>query len=197
MKEFRLSKTADRVSGVIAAVGVTAAFAALMYSVRTNIALLIFCGLGAVLICGLLFLYARNVFRAVCIADAETKRLEVRGIKDATVDVSRATLVQTVIRKNGQSNVRVILFSDEEDQIVAVVPTMYTTRGGIWADPVAKEMAEFLGIAFQQNVPDWEFDRKKYQEHVREEEARQREETKERRKKKMQLRIQKIKNRNK
>lgn len=195
MKEFRLSNRADCIAGVITAVGVTAAFAVLLYSVRSNIALMIFCALGAVLICGLLFLYARNVFRAVCIADAETKKLQVRGVKDCTVDVSGATLMQTVIRKNGQSSVRVILFSNEEDQIIAVVPTMYTFRGGIWADPVAKELAEHLGIAFQQNVPDWEFDRKKYQEHIKEEEQRQRKEAKERRRKKMQLRIQKIKNR--
>lgn len=195
MKEFRMSNLADRIAGVIAALGTTAAFVALLYNLRSNIVLMLFCGLGAVLICGLLVLYARNVFRAVCIADAETKKLEVRGIKDYTVDVSKATLMQTTIRKNGQSSVRVILFSDEEDQIIAVVPTMYSFRGGIWADPVAKEMAEHLGIAFQQNVPDWEFDRKKYQEHVKEEDERQRKEAKERRQKKMQMRIQKIKNR--
>ena len=195
MKEFRLSRTSDRVAGVISAAGTTAAFAALLYAVRGDIALLIFCGLGALLICGLLFLYARNVFRAVCIADAGTKQLQVRGIKDYTVDVSGATLMQTIAKKNGQSTVRMIVFSDEEDRILATVPTMYTFRGGIWADPVAREMAEYLGIAFQQNVPDWEFDKKKYQEHIKEESERQRKEAKERRRKKAQLRMQKLKNR--
>lgn len=195
MKEFRLSRTSDRVAGVISTAGTTAAFAALLYAVRGDIALLIFCGLGALLICGLLFLYARNVFRAVCIADAGTKQLQVRGIKDYTVDVSGATLMQTIAKKNGQSTVRMIVFSDEEDRILATVPTMYTFRGGIWADPVAREMAEYLGIAFQQNVPDWEFDKKKYQEHIKEESERQRKEAKERRRKKAQLRMQKLKNR--
>lgn len=195
MKEFRLSRTSDRVAGVISAASTTAAFAALLYAVRGDIALLIFCGLGALLICGLLFLYARNVFRAVCIADAGTKQLQVRGIKDYTVDVSGATLMQTIAKKNGQSTVRMIVFSDEEDRILATVPTMYTFRGGIWADPVAREMAEYLGIAFQQNVPDWEFDKKKYQEHIKEESERQRKEAKDRRRKKAQLRMQKLKNR--
>lgn len=195
MKEFRLSKPSDRIGGVCAAVCTTAAFGALLYNLRGNIGLLIFCGLGALLICGLLFLYARNVFRAVCIADAETKQLQVRGIKDYTVDVSKATLMQTAIRKNGQSTVRVILFSDEEDQILAAVPTMFAFRSGIWADPMAKELADYLGIAFQQNVPDWEFDKEKYKAHVKEESERQSREAKERRKAKAQLRIQKIKNR--
>lgn len=195
MKEFRLSRTSDRVAGIISAAGTTAAFAALLYAVRGDIALLIFCGLGALLICGLLFLYARNVFRAVCIVDAGTKQLQVRGIKDYTVDVSGATLVQTVVRKNGQTLSRMIVFCNDEEKIIGAVPTMHTFRGGIWADPVAREMAEYLGIAFQQNVPDWEFDKKKYQEHIKEESERQRKEAKERRRKKAQLRMQKLKNR--
>lgn len=195
MKEFQLSKTSDRVAGVLFTAGAIAAFGALTYAVRSDTGLLIFCGFGALLICSLLIVYTVNVFRAVCIANAETRQLEVRGLKNYTLDVSEATLVQTLVKKNGQSVTRMIVFSNEEEKIVGAIPTMFTYRAGIWADPVAKEMAEHLGIAFQQNVPDWEFDRKKYQEHIKEEEQRQRQEAKERRRKKMQLRIQKIKNR--
>ena len=60
----------------------------------------------------------------------------------------------------------------------------------------AKEIAAELGIDFKQNVPDWELDKEKYQEHVKEEAAREKAEAKERRKKKMQYRIEKRKNQN-
>jgi len=191
MKEFRLSKPAERVAGVCATAAMLVAFAALLYVLRTNIGMLIFCGLCIIFIVALLIAYVRGVLRAVAIVDAEKKVIHVRGVVDETVDVSGATMLQTIVRKNGQSTVRILVFSNEDEEIVATVPTMFTFRQGIWADPMAKEMAAELGIAFKQNVPDWEFDKEKYKQHVKEETEREKKEAKERRKKRTEMRIQK------
>jgi len=194
MKEFRLSTAAERAVGISFTAAMFVVFALLLYALRGNTLLLLFCGLGVVLISALLIVYVLGVLKAVAVVDAENRQLHVRGVRDQTVDLKNATLLQTIARKNGQSTVRVLVFSDENEQIVATVPTMFTFRQGIWADPMAKEMAEALGIAFQQNVPDWQLDKQKYQEHVQEEAEREKQEAKERRQKKMALRIQKRKN---
>lgn len=77
--------------------------------------------------------------------------------------------------------------------MIATVPTMFTHKQGIWADPMAKEMAQYLGIEFKQNVPDWEFDKEKYKEHQKEVAEQQRKEAKERRQKRMEQRMNKRK----
>jgi len=195
MKEFRLSTAAERVTGIGFTAVILVAFAALLYALRTNMMLLIFCGLGVAVVGALLVVYVRGVMRAAAVVDREQKLLHIRGVKDYTVDLKEATLLQTIGRKNGQTTLRVLVFSDAQETVVATIPTMFTFRQGIWADPVAKEMAEELGIEFQQNVPDWQLDKKKYEEHVKEEAERERKESKERRQKKMALRIQKYKNR--
>ena len=195
MKEFRLSTPAERIAGVCFSVATIAALAALLYALRANMTLLVFCGLCSVFVAVLLICYIRGIMRAVAYVDAEKKTVRVLGMIDKTVDVSEATMLQTFARKSGQSTVRMLVFSDKNDDILFMLPTMFTFRQGIWADPMAKEMAEVLGIAFKQTVPDWEFDKEKYKEHVKEEEERQKREAKERRKKRTELRIQKIKNR--
>jgi len=141
MKEFRLSTASERAAGVAFTAAIIAAFAALLYALRNQIMLLIFSGLGVLLISVLLIVYVRGVLRAVAVVDAESKQLHVRGVRDYTVDVHEAVLLQTVARKNGQSTVRVLVFSNQDEQVVATVPTMFTFRQGIWADPMAKEMA--------------------------------------------------------
>ncbi|MBR4289645.1 MAG: hypothetical protein IKT52_03275 [Oscillospiraceae bacterium] len=195
MKEFRLSTPAERIAGVCFSVATIAALAVLLYALRANTTLLVFCGLCSVFVAVLLICYIRGIMRAVAYVDAEKKTVRVLGMIDKTVDVSEATMLQTFARKSGQSTVRMLVFSDKNDDILFMLPTMFTFRQGIWADPMAKEMAEVLGISFKQTVPDWEFDKEKYKEHVKEEEERQKREAKERRKKRTELRIQKIKNR--
>lgn len=195
MKEFRLSTPADRIAGIGVTVVAIAAFAALLYALRTNIWMLIFCALSVLLMSALMLIHVRNVLRAAVYVDAEKKILQVHSFKDYTLDVQNATMLQTIAQKNGQSTVRLLVFSDCNDEIIATVPTMFTFRQGIWADPMAKEMAAALGIEFKQNVPDWQLDKEKYKEYVKEEEAREKREAKERRQKIMERRIQKHKNR--
>ena len=194
MKKFPLSTSAERAAGVAFTAAMLALFGLLLYTLRGNLTMLIVCGLGVGLIGLLLIIYCVNVVKASVMVDSENKLLHVIGVKSYTLDLKDATLLQTFARKNGQTTIRLLVFSDQEDEIVASVPTMYTFRQGIWADPVAKEIAAELGIGFKQNVPDWELDKKKYKEHMKEEAERERKEAKERRQNKMKYRIEKRKN---
>ena len=193
MKKFLLSTAKERAAGVAFTAAMLILFAALLYALRGNIMLLIFCGLGIALISVLLVIYCVNVLKTAAIVDAENKQLHIQGVKNYTLNLKNAVLLQTIARKNGQSTIRLLVFSDKDENIIATVPTMFTFRQGIWADPVAKEIAAELGIAFQQNVPDWELDKEKYKEHVKEESEREKRESKERRQQKMQSRIEKYK----
>lgn len=194
MNKFRLSTASERAAGVAFTAAMLLAFAALLYALREQTLLLVFCGLGVALISVLLLIYVKGALSAAAVVDAEKKLLHVYGVKNYTLDLKDAALLQTVARKNGQSTVRLLVFSDAADEIIATVPTMFTFRQGIWADPVAKEMAQAMGIDFKQNVPDWQLDKKKYEEHVKEEAEREKKEAKERRQKKMAYRINKYKN---
>ena len=193
MKEFRLSTSAERAASGCFTAGVLAIFGVLLYALRNDVMLMIFCGLGMLLVGTLLVMYVLNALKATAVVDAENKKLYIKGLTRKTYDVSNAVLLQTVAKKNGQTTIRVLVFSDQDENIVAVVPTMFTFRQGMWADPMAKEMAAEFGIEFQQNVPDWEFDKEKYKQHVEEETAREKQEAKERREKRMKLRIEKYK----
>ena len=191
MKKFPLSTAAERAAGTGFTAAMIALFALLLYAVRGNTMLLITCGLAVALISVMLIIYVISVLKASATVDSEKKLLHVSGVKNYTLDLKEATMLQTFARKNGQTTVRLLVFSDRDDEIIASVTTMFTFRQGIWADPVAKEIAAELGIKFKQTVPDWEFDKELYKKHMQEESERQRKEAKERRQKKMQMRINK------
>ncbi len=193
MKEYRLSTQRERVVSICFTAVVVVCFGILLYAVRGNIGLLIACGASVLLLCALLGVYVVNVLKAVCIVDTVNKTIEVRGVTNFKADISEAVLLQTIAKRNGQTSIRVLVFTNEDVQVVASVPTMFTYKQGILADPMAKEMAADLGIAFQQNVPDWELDKKKYEEHMKEVAEQEKREAKERRQKRMEMRIQKYK----
>ena len=173
MKKFRLSTPAERIAGISFTAVMIICFGVLLYALRGNTGLLIASGLGVLLITVILCIYVVSVLKAACIINAETKIMEVQGLSNYTVDLSNAVLLQTLPRKSAQTTIRVLVFSDADEQIVATVPTMFTHKQGILADPMAKEMAEALGIAFKQNVPEWEYDKEKFKEHQKEEAARE------------------------
>ena len=115
--------------------------------------------------------------------NTQTKVLEVRGFPtNYTRDLSEAILVQTFARKSGHTTSRVIIFSDKEENIIATIPTLFTYKQGVMADPLAKEMAEALGIEFQANVPAWYYDKEAFKQHQIEEAQREKEEREERKK---------------
>ena len=155
--------------------------------------LLIACGLAVLLISALLVYYMISVMKAVCIVDTRNKTVEVKGAAHFTVDVSEAVLLQTFAKKNGQSSLRILVFSDADEQIVATIPTMFTYKQGALADPMAKEMAESLGIGFKENVPKWEYDKEAFKEHRKQEAAEEKAAAKARREQKAKYRIEKRK----
>jgi hypothetical protein len=60
---------------------------------------------------------------------------------------------------------RMLVFSDDQENIVATLPTMFLSRSGLQAEPFAKELAQYLGLAFKANVPLWEYDEEARKEH--------------------------------
>lgn len=193
MKKFVLSDPKERMAGIAFTLVITAAFLALLYAVRGNLGLLIFCGLSVGLLVALLVFYIISVSKAVAVWDPETKILEVQGFPSFRTDLSGAVLMQTMARKSGQVTNRVIIFSDAEERIITTIPTYFTSKQGIMAEPFAKAMAQEMGIPFQQNVPEWEYDKEKYQQHIKEVDAQEKAEAKARREAKMKRRIEKRK----
>lgn len=193
MKVFALSDPKERTAGIAFTVAITAAFLVLLYAVRKNVGMLIFCGLSVGLLVALLVFYIISASKAKAVWDPETKILDVKGFPSFQVDLSNAVLMQTVARKSGQVTNRAIIFSDAEERIITTIPTYFTSKQGMMAEPFAKEMAREMGIPFQQNVPEWEYDKEKYQEHIKEEDIRQKAEAKARREARMKQRIEKRK----
>lgn len=193
MKEYRLSTHLERVASVSFVAAILLAFGLLLYALRSQISLMIVCGLGVLVISAMLVIYVISVLKAACVINTAEKTMEVRGMKNYTVDLSKAVLLQTMAKKGGQATIRTLVFSDADERIIASIPTMFTFKQGIQAEPMAKEMARELGIEFQQNVPEWQYNKEKYKEHLKEEAERERKEAKERRQKRMELRIKKYK----
>lgn len=193
MKVFRLSTPAERATSASFVAVVLTAFGLLLYNLRSQTGLMIASGLAILLIDVLLVIYVINVMKAACVIDTENKTMEVRGLTNYTVDLSAATMLQTIPQKGAQATIRVLVFTDAEDKIVAKVPTMFSFKSGVQAEPMAKEMAKELGIAFKQNVPEWEYDKEKYKEHEKEVAEQQKKDAKERRQKRMEMRINKRK----
>lgn len=180
MKEFQLSTPKERVAGISFSVAMIVAFFVLLFAVRKNTMLLIFTGIGVVLLTATMVFYIVSILKSKCIVDTEKKILEVKGYPSYTKDISDAVLLETLPRKSGHAVTRVLVFSDAKGDVVAMVPTLYTYKQGILADPMAKEMADALGIEFQRNVPEWQYNKEKYQEHLKEEAEQEKIERKER-----------------
>lgn len=191
MKEFRLSTPGERIVSCAFAAAMAACFGILLYSLRDNTTLLTVCAVATVLITVLLAVSAVGTVKAACVADPEKKTVEVKGFSGYTVDISKAVQLQSLPRKNGQATSRVLVFSDEDDQIVATIPTMFTFKQGMMAEPLAEEMAAALGLRFKRNIPEWEFDKKLYEEHQKQVAAEERAAAKKRREERMRMRIEK------
>lgn len=180
IKEFPLSTKKERILSVCFCVVMIAAMGLLVYALRNNTMLLILCGLFGLLLSVLMVFSVVSMLKAKCIVNAETKTLEVKGNPSYTKDISSAIMLQTMAKKNSQATTRMLVFSDAEENVIATIPTLFTSRQGIWAEPMAKEMAQFLGIAFQENVPAWEYDKQAYEQHLKDEAEREKAERKER-----------------
>ena len=169
MKEYRLSSPEERLAGISFSVVMVIVFGILLFTVRGNLTMLITCTLAVLLITVLLGFYVLSVLKAACVLDPKAKTMEVKGFPTYTVDLSGAVLLQTLPRRSGHTSVRCLVFSDTDDKIVAAVPTLFTYKQGVRAEPLAMEIAKELGIEFKENVPVWEYDKEEMKKHLAEE----------------------------
>lgn len=195
MRKFYLSTTAERVCGILFAVVVSAALICLPFCLRHNPAVCILAVVGVVLVVGLLGMYAFNTARAACIYDPENRTLRVVDIRSKTIDLTKVACLETIPLKNGNLIARALLFTDAQGNNVAVVSTYFTSKNGVRAEPMAKEMARELGLEFKANVPLWQYDKEARKIHDMEEEKREKEEAKKRSEERKALREQKIRKR--
>ena len=173
MKTFPLSTPAERTAGIAFSAVMSAVLLLLLWALRNNIGLLIPTAIGVLLIIALLVVYVVSVLKAVCIPHPEEKKLEVRGLPNRMLDLSTATTLGTIAVKNGQSEGRMLVFSDAEGNIVGKVRTYFTSQRGLLAEPMSIELAKVMGLQHHANVPEWEYDpvkRKEHEKQVAEEE---------------------------
>lgn len=194
MKKYPLSTQAERNLGILFSAVMIFVLGLLVYALRANLTYLLLVGFCVVLVVGILILYVLNVMKAACIYEPQTKSLKVLGFQERTIDLNKVSCLQTITVKTGQVESRALAFTDEEGAMVAVVPTYFTSKRGVMAEPMAKQMAQDMGIAFQANVPEWEYDEEARKNHEIEVAQQEKEEAKARRegkKKLMQAKIQK------
>ena len=189
MKTFPLSTPSERTAGIAFSIVMSAVLLVLLWALRGNLGLLICIGLFVLLIIALLAVYVISVLKAVCIPHPEEKKLEVRGLPNRMLDLSTATMLETVSVKNGQSEGRMLVFSDAEGNIVAKVRTYFTSQRGVLAEPMSIELAKVLGLEHHANVPEWEYIPEKRAEHEKQVAEEQKKAAKERAKARAKLRI--------
>ena len=159
MKKYYLSTPAERTVGIIYSVIMSVVLAILVFVLRDDLTIMLLTAAGVVLVIGILVLYILNVSKAACIPDAANKTLRVEGFQERNIDLSNAVCLQTLTVKSGHVESRKLVFTDAEGNIVATVPTYFTSNRGVLAEPMAKELAAALGLEFIANVPAWEYDK--------------------------------------
>lgn len=192
MKRFYLSTSAERTMGIIFSLVMSVVMIVLLVALRDNLTILIMTAGGVVLIIGILVLYVLNVTKAACIPDLENRTLRVTGFHDRVIDLSKVTCLATIPVKSGHVESRSLAFADSEGNMVAVVPTYFTSKRGVLAEPMAKELAQVLNLEFVANVPAWEYDEEARKAHEIEVAQQEKEEAKARKEAKKALREAKI-----
>lgn len=195
MKKYPLSTAAERTAGIVFSVIMAAVLGFLLYVLRTNLPILLITGAGVILVAVILLLYVVNVTKAAIIHDPSSRQLKVQGFRDRTIDLDQVACLQTITVKSGHVESRSLAFSDAEGNVIAIVPTYFTSNRGMRAEPMAKEMAADLGIEFQANVPEWEYDEEARKAHDIEVAQQQKEDAKKRRQAKAALRAAKLRRR--
>lgn len=195
MKKYPLSTPAERTAGIAFSLVTIAALGLLLYSVRGNLAIMLLTAVGVVLVGGALVLYVLNVAKAYCVYDPEANTLKVLGFRERTIDLTEAACLRTITVKTGQIESRSLAFGDAEGKALAIVPTYFTSKRGVMAEPLAMEMAQDMGLEFQSTVPAWEYNEEARKEHEAEVARQEKEDAKARREGKKKLMEAKIRKR--
>lgn len=192
MNKFYLSTPGERAVGIIFSLVMSAVMIGLLFALRGDIVIFLMTAAGVVLVIGILALYVMNVAKAACIPDLENRRLRVEGFQKREIDLSKVTSLATIPVKSGHVETRSLAFADSEGNVVAVVPTYFTSKRGVLAEPMAKELAQVLNLDFVANVPAWEYDEEARKAHDIEVAQQEKEEAAARREAKKAMRVAKI-----
>lgn len=192
MKKYPLSTPAERAIGIVFSVLMLGVFGLLLYALRDNMTMLLLTAAGVLLVVAILALYVLNVAQAVCVHDEETNTLKVYGLQSRTIDLNKVACLQTITVKTAYIESRALAFTDAEGGMVAVVPTYFTSKRGVLAEPMAKQMAAELGIEFQANVPEWMYDKEARKAHDIEVAKQEKEEAKAEREARKAMRVAKL-----
>ena len=192
MKKYPLSTKAERIAGIAFSILAIAVLGLLLYALRSDLTILLLTSVGVAFVVVVLVLYMMNVTKAVIVYDPKGRTLKVQGFRERTIDLNKVACLQTLTVKSGHVESRSLAFSDAEGNMVAVVPAYFTSKRGVAAEPMAKAMAADLGIDFQANVPEWEYDEEARKAHEIEVAKQEKEDAKKRREAKAALRVAKL-----
>ncbi len=195
MKKFYLSTKEERTKGIVFAAVMIVAMAALLLLLREDLGVMLLTAAGVALLSVVLVYYMLNVTKAAVIALPEEKKVRVEGVRSFELDLTDAVQLETIPVKNGQVMGRALAFSDAEGKVVGIVPTMFTARQGVDAEPMAIELAQILGLEFYANVPRWEYDEEARKVHEAEVAEQEKKDAAARREAKRKLRIAKAQTR--
>ena len=168
MNIYRLSSAAERAAAVLISLILFFCMVLLLILLWAEPLSFLICMLASVLVSAGLGFYILNLFKAACIPHREDMILEVKGVPDSFVHLSDAVCLETVAVKNGPVTTRSLVFTDDNGQITASVPTFFTANEGAQAEPLAREIAQAMGISFKANLEPWEYDKQKRKEHRKE-----------------------------
>ena len=192
MKQFYLSTSSERTLGISFSLIISVVLMALLFALRENLMIFIMAALCVVLVVGILILYVINVSKAACIAEPENHMLRVTGFRERCIDLTDAACLETITVKSGQVESRSLAFTDAKGKVVAIVPTYFTSKRGVMAEPMAKELAGALNLEFKANVPAWEYDEEARKAHDIEVAQQEKEDAKARREARKALQVAKI-----
>jgi hypothetical protein len=192
MKKFQLSTQSERIMGITFALVISVVLIGLLFVLREDLTIFLLTASGVVLIVGILALYVLNVSKAACVVDKENNILRVTGFQERTIDLSKVASLQTITVKSGHVESRSLAFADAEGGVVAIVPTYFTSKRGVLAEPMAMELAKELNLEFIANVPAWEYDEEARKAHEVEVDKQEKEDAKRRKEAKKAMREAKI-----
>lgn len=168
MKTYRLSSPGERIAGTVISALLLLCMAFLLYVLRSDLLALIIVALAALFMGAVLVFYVGNLYKAACTPDPQAKTLAVKGFPDYTADLSGAVTLETTAYKHGPVATRVLVFSDENGEVVITLPTLFTSREGAQAEPLAIALSEDLGLTFQASLEPWEYDKQLRKAHEKE-----------------------------
>lgn len=192
MTKFYLSTKTERTLGILFSLVVSAALVVLLIALGGNWGVFALTAIGALIIVAILAMYVLNVTKAACIPDLENNVLRITGVQERTIDLSTVACLETITVKSGHVEGRSLAFTNGEGNVVAIVPTYFTSKRGVLAEPMAIELAKALNIEFRANVPLWEYDEEARKAHEIEVEEQRKADAKARRENKKKLRIAKM-----